>query len=486
MVFSSYDFLLAFLPLTLAGFYLLRRFGWREQSVTFLLVASLVFYAQWNLAHAALLVLSIAVNYALGRLAAEGANDGARRWALQIAIAFNLSLIFWFKYFNFAASNAAAVIGVDYTLLNIVLPLGISFFTFQQVAYVVDCHRTRAAEKNPRDFALFVAFFPQLIAGPIVHHRYTRPQFSELAKHPVNFDALPHGVMIFALGLAKKALIADPIARAIDPIYAAAGAGEAIGGFAAWAAMIGYSLQIYFDFSGYCDMAIGLALLFGVRLPVNFMSPYKARSIIEFWRRWHMTLSTFLRDYVYIPLGGNRRGEIFRLRNIFLTMLIGGVWHGAAWTFVVWGLIHASLITLNHAARLWLPQLDAMQSPVSIFLKRAALLLAIMLAWIFFRSSDLGAAVTIAGGLLADPGETAIAPEICALMIFAAGLALFAPSSLEIAGYQEKLSAAFPKPAGFSTRFLQPTPMSALSTAILLIAGLAVAWKPAVFIYFNF
>ncbi|MEQ1932158.1 MAG: MBOAT family protein [Parvularculaceae bacterium] len=485
MLFSSYAFLLVFLPLTLAGFYLLRRFGRREASISFLLVASLAFYAQWNIAHCALFMLSIAVNYALGRLAAEGPERG-RRIALHIAVAFNLSLIFWFKYFDFAATNAATLAGVQHTLLNIVLPLGISFFTFQQVAYVVDCHRTRDCERSPRDYALFVTFFPQLIAGPIVHHGYTRPQFTDLGKNPVNLDLLPYGVMIFAMGLAKKALIADPIARAIDPIYAAAALGDPLTGAAAWAAMIGYTLQIYFDFSGYCDMAIGLGLMFGVRLPVNFMSPYKARSIIEFWRRWHMTLSAFLRDYVYIPLGGNRKGELFRLRNIFLTMLIGGVWHGAAWTFVVWGLIHASLITFNHAARLWLPQLDLMRSPLSVLVKRAGLLFAVMIAWVFFRSQNLPAAFDMLGALAAAPGEAPVSPMILTLMAFAAALALFAPNSLEVAGYQEKLSAAFPRPAGFASKFLAPTPLSALATAIMLIGGVAVAWKPAVFIYFNF
>jgi D-alanyl-lipoteichoic acid acyltransferase DltB (MBOAT superfamily) len=248
--------------------------------------------------------------------------------------------------------------------------------------------------------------------------------------------------------------------------------------------MTGYALQIYFDFSGYCDMAIGLGLMFGVRLPVNFQSPYKARSIIDFWRRWHMTLSAFLKNYVYIPLGGNRGGELFRLRNVFLTMLIGGIWHGAAWTFVVWGLIHASLILANHAARLVLPQLDAMQSPVSVLVKRASLLFAVGVAWIFFRSVDLDAALRMTAALFAAPGTAAASWPVLALMALAAAIALFAPSSLEVAGYTEKLASAFPKPA--SPRILQPTPLSALATAVMLVAGVAVAWKPTVFIYFNF
>ncbi len=259
----------------------------------------------------------------------------------------------------------------------------------------------------------------------------------------------------------------------------------------AWAAMVGYTLQIYFDFSGYCDMAIGLGLMVGVRLPVNFNSPYKSKSIIEFWRRWHITLSKFLRDYVYIPLGGNRYGKIFRLRNIFLTMLIGGVWHGAAWTFIIWGAIHAALITINHGLRLWAPQLDRWNGPASDALKRSVTLLCIMLAWVFFRADDLPAAASIIAGL-SSPASAGLAldPAILALMAFAAALALFSPNSLEVAGYVEDLRKPFPPamtPDGApASKILQPTPLAAAATAIMLASGVIVAWKPAVFIYFNF
>ena len=486
MVFSSYAFLLVFLPLTLIGFYALRAAGMRRASVTFLLVASFAFYGVWSLPHLALLFFSILVNYVCGRYASSAAPKRARRIATAAGIVFNISLIFWFKYLDFAGSNLAALIGADWTVKNIILPLGISFFTFQQIAYLVDCYTTKDGEKNIRDYALFVSFFPQLIAGPIVHHRFTRPQYASLAVNAVAADYAPYGVMVFAMGLAKKALIADPIARAIDPIWMAAAAGDPIGSTAAWTAMIGYALQIYFDFSGYCDMAIGLGLMLGVRLPINFNSPYKSKSIIEFWRRWHMTLSAFLRDYVYIPLGGNRGGEIFRLRNIFLTMLIGGVWHGAAWTFVIWGAIHAALITANHAARLWLPQLDDMKGPLANAVKRAALLGAVMIAWIYFRADGVPAAHAMIAGLVTPTGVYAADPYILALMAFAAALALFAPNSLEVAGYVEKLDKPFPHTASTGVRLIRPTPLSAAATAIMLAAGLAVAWRPAVFIYFNF
>jgi len=486
MLFSSYAFLLVFLPLTLAGFYGLRAAGLRRLSITFLLIASLAFYGVWNLAHLALLFASIVVNYFCGGYAASSAPTGARRSAMILGVIFNLTLIFWFKYLDFAASNVAALAGADWTMKNIVLPLGISFFTFQQIAYLVDCYSTRDGEKRFRDYALFVSFFPQLIAGPIVHHRYTRPQFASLAERKVNAAYIPYGVMIFAMGLAKKTLIADPISRAIDPLWASAAAGDPLAAAAAWTAMVGYTLQIYFDFSGYCDMAIGLGLMLGVRLPVNFNSPYRAKSIIEFWRRWHMTLSAFLRDYIYIPLGGNKGGEAFRLRNIFLTMLIGGVWHGAAWTFVIWGAIHASLITANHAARLYLPQLNRLNGAFAGALKQAALLLAVMVAWVYFRADGVGAAHEILKGLISSTGSYAPDPYIVALMVFAGALALFAPNSLEVAGYAEKLDQPFPRENTQDARILKPTPLSAAATAIMLAAGLAVAWRPAIFIYFNF
>lgn len=489
MVFSSYAFLLVFLPLTLLGFYALRAAGWRRLSVTFLLLASFAFYGVWSLKHLALLLVSIAANYALGRFLASTAPAPRRRTAMIAGVVGNLSLIFWFKYLGFAGSNLAALIGAPWTMEAILLPLGISFFTFQQIAYLVDCFATKDGEKSLRDYALFVTFFPQLIAGPIVHHRYTRPQFAALAQRPISADYIPYGVMIFAMGLAKKTLLADPIARTIDPVWAAASAGEAIASGDALLAAIGYALQIYFDFSGYCDMAIGLGLMFGVRLPVNFNSPYRATSIIEFWRRWHITLSSFLRDYVYIPLGGNKGGELFRLRNIFLTMLIGGVWHGAAWTFVIWGAIHAALITVNHAARLWLPQLDRMQGPLARALKQAALLVAVIFAWVFFRAENLDAANRMIAALFAGGEATSIDPYIVALIVFASGLALFAPNSLEVAGYIEALDKKFPTvdaPGATGARILRPTPTAAAATAILLAAGLSVAWRPAVFIYFNF
>ncbi|MEM9015295.1 MAG: MBOAT family O-acyltransferase [Pseudomonadota bacterium] len=489
MLFSSYLFLLGFLPLALAGFYGLRALAGFRASVSFLLIASLLFYACWSLSHLFLLCGSIALNFLIGKVAATGPQAVIRRGAVILGVVANLTAIFWFKYLDFAGGNITALLNSEWRLLGFLLPLGISFFTFQQIAYLVDCYTSRSYESRFRDYALFVSFFPQLIAGPIVHHKHTRPQFASLNRKPIDQTMLAYGVMIFALGLAKKTMIADPIARAIDPIYAAAAMGDPLSMAAGWTAAIGYTLQIYFDFSGYCDMAIGLGLMFGVRLPINFNSPYKARSIIEFWRRWHITLSNFLRDYVYIPLGGNRSGELMRLRNIFLTMLIGGIWHGAAWTFVIWGAIHATFITANHAARIYFPRLDAWRSFSGLLTKQFMTLAIVILAWVFFRAESIPAAFAVFSSMAgaADASPVLIAhPAAYGLMAFAALIALFAPNSLQITGYTDRLDQTLPKLPAIDGRIMRPTPLAAMSIAVMLTAGVMAAWQPAIFIYFNF
>ena len=487
MIFSGYAFLLVFLPCLFVGFYGLRHLGALRSSVSLLLFASFAFYAYWSLTHLALLLTSIGANFFIARYIAGEHPKSIRRMVTTLGVIGNLLLIFVFKYLDFTATTIADLSGNEWRLLNLLLPLGISFFTFQQIAYLIDSYTTQSHERSLSHYALFVSFFPQLIAGPIVHHNHTRPQFNALATQKISPNYLPYGIMIFALGLAKKTLIADPIAPEIDPIYAAAAAGTALSGVQAWLATIGYTLQIYFDFSGYCDMAIGLGLMFGIRLPVNFNSPYKSKSIIEFWRRWHITLSNFLRDYIYIPFGGNRVGQLFRLRNIFLTMLIGGIWHGAAWTFVIWGAIHATLITLNHAMRIYLPAFDNWKGLTSTIVKRAATLGAVMIAWIFFRAESPAAGIEIMTALTSITGDlSVIAPEVLVLMIFASAVALFAPNSLEIAGYTQRLDEPLPVQAPALRAIMRPTPISALASAIMLGCGIAVAWKPAVFLYFNF
>jgi len=285
----------------------------------------------------------------------------------------------------------------------VVLPLGISFYTFQQIAYQVDVYQRKANSASLLDYALFVSFFPQLIAGPIVHHREMMPQFASRLLGTRVFRNVAIGLSIFALGLFKKVCIADQLAPNVNLIFEQAAAGATVDFYSAWCAAIGYAMQLYFDFSGYSDMAIGLARLFGIKLPLNFFSPYKAVDMIDFWRRWHMTLSRFLRDYVYIPLGGNRHGEITRYRNIFLTMLLGGIWHGAGWTFVVWGAYHGLLIMINHAIGSLRPRLDGDGIALPTLAKLATFLL-VTIGWVPFRADDMPTAMSILGSMFGGEG----------------------------------------------------------------------------------
>jgi D-alanyl-lipoteichoic acid acyltransferase DltB (MBOAT superfamily) len=286
-------------------------------------------------------------------------------------------------------------------LLHIILPLGISFFTFQKIAFLVDSYHRKIEHYSFLHYCLFVTFFPQLIAGPIVHYRELMPEFLRIRLNGLTFRHLAVGLSIFAIGLFKKSVIADNVSAPVAPVFNAAAHGVQVTFFEAWGGLLAYTAQLYFDFSGYSDMAIGLALLFGVRLPLNFFSPYKSRNIIEFWRRWHITLSSFLRDYLYITLGGNRHGKVKRYRNLFLTMLIGGLWHGAAWTFVVWGALHGVYLIICHG---WNALVDGYKRcpRFSVLMKPVAYVLtffSFVVAWVFFRADSLPAAWLIIKGL---------------------------------------------------------------------------------------
>ncbi|MCG8440709.1 MAG: MBOAT family protein, partial [Caulobacterales bacterium] len=352
MLFSSIGFLAGFLPAAVALVWAGARLAGPRGASVALLGCSLVFYGWAHPPYLALITASIGANYLLGRAIGRTGSRGL----VALGVALNLAALGWFKYAGLFASALADLAALDITLDGVVLPLAISFFTFQQIAYLVDARTRGTGRTGFLDYALFVAFFPQLIAGPIVHHRDVVPQFAGPGFARFERSDVAFGLALFSIGLAKKVLIADGLAPLADGAFAASAAGEPLASADAWAGVLAYSFQIYFDFSGYSDMALGLARIFGVRLPMNFNSPYKARSIVEFWRRWHITLSRFLRDYLYIPLGGNRRGGLARYRNLFIVMLLGGLWHGAAWTFVVWGGIHAvALIAERAIAARWRP-----------------------------------------------------------------------------------------------------------------------------------
>jgi len=352
VLFNSYAFLFVFLPATLLVFMAARR-GGPGLALGALTLASLGFYGWWDPRFLALLLGSAVANFAFGRALMARPADARRPW-LVAGVVFNLGLLGWFKYAGFLSANLAAL-GAPTPVLDIVLPVGISFFTFQQIAYLVDVSRGLSDRYGFRDYLLFVAFFPQLIAGPIVHHREMMPQL--LTGRGPRAEDFAIGATLFAAGLFKKVVLADSLAPFASPVFAAADAGLAVTTAEAWGAALAYALQLYFDFSGYSDMALGLARLFGVRLPINFDSPYQATSLIDFWRRWHMTLSRFLRDYLYIPLGGNRQGPARRWVNLMITMALGGLWHGAGWGFLIWGLIHGAGLAANHAWRSAAPRL---------------------------------------------------------------------------------------------------------------------------------
>jgi len=402
LLFTSGEFLFVFLPITLLVFYAVARFAGRGAAAAWLAVASLIFYGYWRIEHTVLLVLSIGFNYYFGEWILKARHGGkpSSRVLLIIAVAVNLGALAYFKYADFFLRTAAELSGADVPLLGIVLPLGISFFTFTQIAYLVDVHAGKVVERNPIHYALFVTYFPHLIAGPVLHHAEMMPQFRSAEIYRPALRNFVIGLAFLLMGLAKKVLIADSVAPVANMVFGA-GADVPLATSAAWLGVTAYTLQIYFDFSGYSDMAVGLSLLIGVRLPYNFNSPYQAWNITEFWRRWHMTLSRFLRDYLYVPLGGNRHGRARRYVNLMLTMLLGGLWHGASWTFVIWGGLHGAYLVVNHGWQ-WLREKMGWQrasSGVGAILGRSAsvalTLLCVMVGWVFFRAVDTASAQNI-------------------------------------------------------------------------------------------
>jgi alginate O-acetyltransferase complex protein AlgI len=400
MLFNSYAFIFIYLPITLVGYWLLVRW-WPDGCVVWLSAASLAFYAGWNPRYVPLLVVSVVGNYGFSTLMRRVQKSKARMAfaILTCAVVANLALLGYFKYANFFMEVVQETTGLNYSIGAIILPLGISFFTFTQIAFLVDLYRGEASDLSFSRYLLFVTFFPHLIAGPILHHASIVPQFSWPKDH--RRSDLEVGIAIFIFGLFKKVIIADSLAKFVSPVFDAAVQGQGLGVIESWAGVVAFSLQLYFDFSGYSDMAIGLARMCGVRFPLNFSSPYKAHNIIEFWRRWHMTLSQFLRDYLYISLGGNRRGPARRYLNLMVTMVLGGLWHGASWTFVLWGALHGIYLVLNHA---W--QYAARGLGLAGVLRGAersvgivVTFLAVTVAWVFFRAPSLTAAIAVLRGM---------------------------------------------------------------------------------------
>ena len=387
MLFNSYIFIFAFLPITFFIYFYLNSKRLTEAGKAFLVLSSLFFYSWWNIAYLPIILVSILFNYLVGLSLSKNKEhtELSKKLLLTFGIIANVSLLGYFKYADFFIGNINLVTDGHIPLLHLAFPLAISFFTFQQIAYLVDSYRGETKEYDFLNYANFVTFFPQLIAGPIVHHAEMMPQFAKTRNKVKNYRNIAMGLFIFSMGLFKKVVIADTFA-----VWATQGfdVAEKLNLVEAWATSLSYTFQLYFDFSGYTDMAIGAALLFNIKLPINFNSPYKATNIQDFWRRWHITLSRFLRDYVYIPLGGNREGNFRTYNNLMATFIIGGIWHGAGWTFVFWGFLHGIAMIIQRA---WEQFGFKMNTILAWFITFNF----INIAWVFFRAKEWDDAIKV-------------------------------------------------------------------------------------------
>jgi D-alanyl-lipoteichoic acid acyltransferase DltB (MBOAT superfamily) len=516
VLFNSLGFLTLYLPLVVGVFFWVGRFN-RTVAEAWLAAASLFFYAYWDSRYLLLLGASIGFNFVMGR--ALVAWDGRRRRAgLVFALAVNLGLLVVYKYADFFIGSVNGLTSSQFALLNLALPIGISFFTFTQISFLVDAYQGKVKEPQFLRYVLFVTYFPHLIAGPVLHHKEMMPQFADPKNYAASSLNIAVGLSIFTVGLAKKVLLADNLAPIANGVFAAGAQPSLI---EAWVGVLAYTFQLYFDFSGYCDMAIGLSRLFGIRLPLNFNSPYKAVNISEFWRRWHMTLSRFLRDYLYVPLGGNRAGLLARYRNLMLTMLLGGLWHGAGWTFVVWGGLHGLYLVVHHG---WQALVSTSATPsaaatpagvwrgrLSTWGARWLTFAAVAFAWIFFRAADFSVASGVIAGLLGQHGvslpgaarpfagllaSVGLAPGfggirwldawgLCTLL-GAMALAWWAPNTQELFRHFEPCLEKMPPLLVRARLRWQPSLHWSLGLAGLLCVCLLSLNRPSDFLYFQF
>ena len=416
MQFNSFEFIYIFLPITVILFFSAAAMVGTRTAVAVLALASLFYYGWWEPVYLFLICGSILFNYTIGYLLISKSESQliSGRILLTVGICGNLGLLGYFKYANFFVENISVISGSDINLPPIILPIAISFFTFQQIAYLVDCRRGEVAEYSFMNYVLFVTFFPQLLAGPIVHHREMMPQFADPGVYRIKLTNLSVGLAILGVGLLKKVVIADQIAPLSDSVFNAVHGGAVPTLWEAWAGASAFTFQLYFDFSAYSDMALGLARMMGIVLPLNFFSPYKAVNIVDFWRRWHITLSRFLRDYLYIPLGGNRAGAGRRYSNILITMVIGGLWHGASWTFVCWGAYHGLLILANHAWRAILKKFGIETRRGGRFvagLSCAVTFGCVIIGWVFFRAENFSDAATMLSAMFGATGQVPTAGD---------------------------------------------------------------------------
>ncbi|PTM76194.1 MBOAT family O-acyltransferase [Cereibacter sphaeroides f. sp. denitrificans] len=510
MLFHSPEFLFAFLPLALLGYYLLGRLPNKLWAVGWLAAASLFFYGWWNVAFLPMLLISLGLNYLLGIMLVEK----PRPWLLLAGVAANLAAIGFFKYAGFLVEILNALTAADVPVPHILLPLAISFYTFQQIAYLVDCHEGRIGRPNPVRYAMFITFFPQLIAGPIVHYREIVPQIERDETFRIDQAKLVLGFTVFCFGLFKKIGMADTLAPLAQPLWDLAAGGEAAYLAFAWRGAVAFALQLYFDFSGYSDMAIGLGLMFGILLPFNFDSPYKSQTIIEFWSRWHITLTRFLTAYLYNPITKTvmrrrmERGQpVWNPRKpqllpflvmlafpTLVTMGLAGVWHGAGWQFIVFGLLHGAMLVANHGWRATSAGRARIPAPLSWLLSPVKVLvtfLAVTVSFVFFKSPTLTDAMTVVRGLVGMGehggylyfGDTVV-------VLFGLFIIWALPNTQEWVGLKAHSAPKAParERARFAAFYWKPSPMHGLMVgAVLCITLLRIFGSPpAEFLYFAF
>ena len=511
MLFNSVEFIFLFLPITLLGFFTLARLG-QIYATTWLLTASLFFYGWWDWKYLGLLLGSITFHFIVGARLLK-LHGKPKKLLLIAAIAIDLAALIYFKYADMFVGTWNSMSSSQVPLLHIILPLGISFFTFTQIAYLVDVYEGKVKEMSPIHFGLFVTYFPHLIAGPVLHHKEMMPQFASKLTYVPRYSMFALGTSIFALGLAKKVLLADNLSSYANAFFSAPADS---GLLQAWNGVLAYSFQLYFDFSGYSDMAVGLSIMLGIKLPINFFSPYKSKNISEFWRRWHMTLSRFLRDYLYIKMGGNRRGKTRRYFNLIMTMFLGGLWHGAGWNFAIWGLMHGAYLCLHEAWRATIGHLIP-ENKLTAALAVLFTFLCVVFAWVPFRANGLSSTVSIWQMMIGLNGVSA--PEAFfssipalgrilsglgitqatgggSVMVFgyawitiAALIAFFAPNTYQIhrkfraAIIDKDLQKILLQPTGLRAQFKTRW---AVGLALLLTASFMYLARPSEFLYFQF